>query len=129
MSAVGSTSVRRGWLRDCGGALVLRSEREATPELCREMEAVEQAPQRPWRTEASRREAGTAVASIAGRVGKKRSWHPGHFFFGDLWESRREAEEQIGKGKEALGWLEEQWGYCVCLKKTTNPPKPNLKAG
>ena len=74
----------------------MRSEREATPELCREMEAVEQAPQRPWRTEASRREAGTAVASIAGRVGKKRSWHPGHFFVGDLWESRREAEEQIG---------------------------------
>lgn len=79
VSAVGSTSVRRGWLRDFGGALML-SEREATPELCREMEAVEQAPQGPRRTEASRREAGTAVASIAGRVGKKRSWHPGHFF-------------------------------------------------
>lgn len=41
------------------------------------------------------------------------------FFVGDLWESRREAEEQIGKEKEALGWLEEQWGYCVCLKTTT----------
>lgn len=108
VSAVRSMGVRRGWLRDFGGALVLRREREATPELCREMEAVEQAPQRPRKTEASWREAGTAVASIAGRVGKKGSWHPGHFFVGDLWESRWEAEEQTGKGKEALGWLEEQ---------------------
>lgn len=126
VNPVGGLGVRRGWLRTCGGTGAGGSG-EATPELCRRWKPA------AGSTEATEdrgfHERGEAqLWPIAGQVGKKGAGIQVIVFVGDLWESRREAEEQMGKegkGEGGFRMVGAQWGYCVCLRN--NKPQQSSR--